>query len=571
MDNTITWEKIENYIKSNDIEDLANVGDLAEISAINRPGPLGMDLNSTWLDSKNNKLSLDVEGTFLSLILKRAFGQSHTGFMIFQEDVMRYFIEAHGFSMVDSDNVRRAMGKKIASILESYKGQFDAGIKYKYIYKINGQWMLPDQVGKTGITAEECYNKTISENKKNGKTLSSNTLDRKEINYTKLWDFILNFASYGFNKSHSVAYSQVGFQTAYLWTHHRNEFLAWMMNSGILDKKKAALEEAKLKGYKIVYPTFDKMFCNNEYIIEDKTIYVPVKIDEDDIQFLKPRFNGINEILFDNSIPKKTRTALILMGIFDEVFPHREALALINKSLSKKAYTHVYNDCTNTDDVLNAGAAVGLWSIDESRNTDTYSVIFIHHAKKEDTELVVYKRKDMLDPEAIEFNIKQDIKFFGISRDGTLDDFYELDTDTILLKYNKLKERVINNFNEEFAEEIESGLVPSMYDVRNLLKRELKKTLFDDMCKSQIESIENSTYKVKFIGAKNRDKYVTVTLQFDNIEKSFYINKNKNTEELYNTCLGLTKNRVYEISIEVCNYINKNFDVVFTYRLKTIK
>ena len=44
MDNTITWEKIENYIKSNDIEDLANVGDLAEISAINRPGPLGMDL-----------------------------------------------------------------------------------------------------------------------------------------------------------------------------------------------------------------------------------------------------------------------------------------------------------------------------------------------------------------------------------------------------------------------------------------------------------------------------------------------------------------------------------------------
>lgn len=571
MDNTITWEKIENYIKSNAIEDLANVGDLAEISAINRPGPLGMDLNSTWLDSKNNKLSLDVEGTFLSLILKRAFGQSHTGFMIFQEDVMRYFIEAHGFSMVDSDNVRRAMGKKIASILESYKDQFDAGIKYKYIYKINGQWMLPDQVGKTGITAEECYNKTIAENKKNGKTLSSNTLDKKEINYTKLWDFILNFASYGFNKSHSVAYSQVGFQTAYLWTHHRNEFLAWMMNSGILDKKKAALEEAKLKGYKIVYPTFDKMFCNSEYIIEEKTIYVPVKIDEDDIQFLKQRFNGINEILFDNSIPKKTRTALILMGIFDEVFPHREALALINKSLSKKAYTHVYNDCTNTDDVLNAGAAVGLWSIDEYRNTDTYSVIFIHHAKKEDTELVVYKRKDMLDPEAIEFNIKQDIKFFGISRDGTLDDFYELDTDTILLKYNKLKERVINNFNEEFAEEIESGLIPSMYDVKNLLKRELKKTLFDDMCKSQIESIENGTYKVKFIGAKNRDKYVTVTLQFDNIEKSFYINKNKNTEELYNTCLGLTKNRVYEISIEVGNYINKNFDVVFTYRLKTIK
>ena len=231
----------------------------------------------------------------------------------------------------------------------------------------------------------------------------------------------------------------------------------------------------------------------------------------------------------------------------------------------------MYNDCTNTDDVLNAGAAVGLWSIDESRNTDTYSVIFIHHAKKEDTELVVYKRKDMLDPEAIEFNIKQDIKFFGISKDGTLDDFYELDTDTILLKYNKLKERVINNFNEEFAEEIESGLVPSMYDVRNLLKRELKKTLFDDICKSQIESIENSTSKVKFIGAKNRDKYVTVTLQFDNIEKSFYINKNKNTEELYNTCLGLTKNRVYEISIEVGNYINKNFDVVFTYRLKTIK
>ena len=124
-------------------------------------------------------------------VLKRVFGESHPGLMVFQEDVMRVCTECAGFTMTEADDIRRAMGKKKDKLLVPFEDPF------------NNNW------------------------KEGGDP-------------SKVWNAMKGFAHYAFNKSHSVAYAIIAYATAKIWVYNRNNELEYLLNDGTKKKYKFA-------------------------------------------------------------------------------------------------------------------------------------------------------------------------------------------------------------------------------------------------------------------------------------------------------------------------------------------
>ena len=131
--------------------------------------------------------------------------------IVYQEQVMRIASDLGGFTLAQADLLRRAMGKKIAEVMEAQRKAF----------------------------VEGCQKNKITEKTAN-----------------RIFDLMEHFAGYGFNKSHSAAYALISYRTAYLRAHHPVEFLAALFASemGNTDKLVPYLEEAKRSGILILPP-----------------------------------------------------------------------------------------------------------------------------------------------------------------------------------------------------------------------------------------------------------------------------------------------------------------------------
>lgn len=154
-----------------------NINDLAIMNALYRPGP--MKFIPEFLEKRTRGEKVN----YLHPLMENALKETY-GIIIFQEQAMQIARDVAGFSMAQADNMRKAMGKKIKQIMLSIHNEF-----------ING-----------------ALNKGV----------------KKDI-AEKIFNQILDFADYGFNKSHAVAYSILAFYTAYLKTHYPLEFLAVSM------------------------------------------------------------------------------------------------------------------------------------------------------------------------------------------------------------------------------------------------------------------------------------------------------------------------------------------------------
>lgn len=154
-----------------------NINDLAAMNALYRPGP--MKLIPDFIEKRNGKKSI----TYLHPLMESTLKETY-GIIVYQEQVMQIARDIAGFSLAQADNMRKAMGKKIKEKMVQIKEDF---IK--------------------GATGNGVAKKTA----------------------TEIFDLILDFADYGFNKSHGVAYSVLAFYTAYLKTHYPLEFLATSM------------------------------------------------------------------------------------------------------------------------------------------------------------------------------------------------------------------------------------------------------------------------------------------------------------------------------------------------------
>ena len=186
--------------------------DIVALVALIRPGPLGAGMHNEFADRANSRRAIEYLHNDLEPILSETYG-----IILYQEQVMQIAEKIAGFNLQEADNLRVAMGKKIPKVMEEQRIKFTEGATN------NG------------------YSEQFS---------------------IELFDQIAYFAGYGFNKSHSVPYALLAYQTAYLKANYPAEYLAACLTAVKRDKDRTAifLSEARELGVPVKTPNINVSF-----------------------------------------------------------------------------------------------------------------------------------------------------------------------------------------------------------------------------------------------------------------------------------------------------------------------
>ena len=283
-------------LQPNSLEDI-----IAGIS-LYRPGP--MDQIPRYIRNKNNPREIKYHHPLLENILNVTYGC-----MVYQEQVMQIVRELAGYSYGRSDLVRRAMSKKKVSVMELERKNF--------IYGIN------DEEG----------NEVVRGAVRNG-------VD--EFTANKIFDEMMDFASYAFNKSHAAAYAVVAYQTAWLKHYYPVEFLAASLNSflGSSDKVSQYVNECKALNIKVLPPDVNE--SSVRFTVVNQKIRFGLaaikNVGENAIQsMIKERAeNGMFTTFLDfcqriegREINKRCIESLIKCGAFDSLNVYRSKLMAV--------------------------------------------------------------------------------------------------------------------------------------------------------------------------------------------------------------------------------------------------
>jgi len=203
-------------IESSGMQDLAkklkpnSFEDVIAMLALYRPGPMESGMLDDFVDRKHGRAEITYDFPELEPILKPTYGV-----IVYQEQVMQIVQTIGGFSLGGADLVRRAMGKKIKEEMDRLKGEFAQG------------------------ATKKGFDKTKAEN---------------------LFDLIVKFAGYGFNKSHSAAYAMITFYTSYLKYYYPTEFMAAILTleKNNTDKVVKYVDELKRMGIKLLPPDINR-------------------------------------------------------------------------------------------------------------------------------------------------------------------------------------------------------------------------------------------------------------------------------------------------------------------------
>ncbi|MDE2144962.1 MAG: DNA polymerase III subunit alpha, partial [Patescibacteria group bacterium] len=201
-------------LKPTELEDLVALG------ALYRPGPI--ELIPSFINRKHGREKIAYLHPKLEPILKDTYGIG-----VYQEQMMRIARDLAGFTLPESDTLRKAIGKKVKSLLDEQ------------------QKKLIDGMIKNGI-------------------------DEKTAE--KIWELFPPFARYGFNKSHAVCYGLISYQTAYLKTHYPVEFMTALLNHANGDTERITFlaAEAERMGIKVLPPDINKSL--GQFFPEEKNI-----------------------------------------------------------------------------------------------------------------------------------------------------------------------------------------------------------------------------------------------------------------------------------------------------------
>ncbi len=298
--------------------------DLEELTAMNalyRPGPMANIPD--FIDRKHGKKPIQYLHPIMEKSLKNTYG-----IIVYQEQVMQLARDIAGFTLAQADILRRAMGKKKKSEMDKLQPAFIEGAK------------------------------------KNG-------LDEKLSN--EVYDLIEKFSSYGFNKSHSLAYSYLAFQTAWLKTYYPAEFLAANMSAELNNQDKIVqlIEEAKKFNIKVMPPDVNKSYAGftpveNSILFGLAGIKNVGKTAVESI--IKAREEKPFQSFFDflarvdtKLINKRSLEALICSGAFDSMHCGHRA-ALMDTIESGLEYAKAYHEAKNSqiESLFGGGSEVHL-------------------------------------------------------------------------------------------------------------------------------------------------------------------------------------------------------------------
>ncbi|WP_243291248.1 DNA polymerase III subunit alpha [Bacillus sp. FJAT-47783] len=264
----------------------SSLEDIVAVNALYRPGP--MENIPLFIDRKHGRKPVEYPHEDLQNILSTTHGV-----VVYQEQIMEIASTMAGFSLGEADLLRRAVGKKIKEILEREREHFVQG----------------------------CLKKGYEENTAN-----------------KVYDLIVKFANYGFNRSHAVAYSMISFQMAYLKAHYPLYFMAALLTSvsGNETKLSHYFRECKRKGMLILPPSINK--SGYTFLIEKGAIrYSLASIKNVGNSALKEIFKERKKKpftdLFDfcvrvssKAVNRRTLESFIFSGAFDEFAKDRATL-----------------------------------------------------------------------------------------------------------------------------------------------------------------------------------------------------------------------------------------------------
>ena len=278
-----------------------NLGDIMVGISLFRPGP--MSKIPDYIAGKNNRENV----RYADKILEKSLGDTY-GCMVYQEQVMEIVRDMAGYSLGRSDLVRRAMAKKKKDVMERERHVFIYGED-----DVNGAL-------KRGVSKKAA---------------------------TEVFDQMMDFAQYAFNKSHACAYAVVSYQTAWLKCYYEPEFMTALLNSFISNSDKLAhyMRYVKRRGIKLLPPDVNK--SGAKFTVENGGIRFGLaalrQIGGAIDGLIKERENGDFIDLEDcisrtvTYINKSQIESLILSGCFDYTGANRAQLMAVYEQLIKSA------------------------------------------------------------------------------------------------------------------------------------------------------------------------------------------------------------------------------------------
>ncbi len=284
-----------------------NIEDLIAGISLYRPGP--MDFIPQYIEGKNNPDKVTYDCPQLEAILKPTYGC-----IVYQEQVMQIVRDLAGYSWGRSDLVRRAMSKKKAYVMEQERKNFIYG---------------NEEEGVKG-----CVN---------------NGIDEKTAG--KIYDEMIDFAKYAFNKSHAACYAVVSFQTAYLKTHYPVEFMAALMTSVVdnTDKVAGYVYACRQMNIPVLPPDVNKSQMG--FSVEDGAVRfglsaikslgrptIEAILSERAVKEFSTMQDFVTRLI--SQINKRTVENLIKSGAFDTFGYKRKAMMIVHAQLIDDAQRH---------------------------------------------------------------------------------------------------------------------------------------------------------------------------------------------------------------------------------------
>src|SRR5690348_10874983 len=271
--------------------------DVVAVIALYRPGPMGMNAHNDYADRKNGKQAIKPIHPELEEPLKEILAETY-GLIVYQEQIMFIAQKVASYTMGKADALRKAMGKKKLEVLEAeYKG-FQEG-------------MIANGFSQGAVKA--------------------------------LWDTILPFAGYAFNKSHAAGYGLVSYWTAYLKANYPAEYMAGLLTSVGDDKDKAAvyLADCRRLGITVLPPDVNESSLNFASVGEDiryglgavRNVGANVVASLVATRTEKGKYIDFSDYLNKIDIGpcnKKVTESLIKAGAFDSLGHPRKGLFLIH-------------------------------------------------------------------------------------------------------------------------------------------------------------------------------------------------------------------------------------------------
>ncbi|QKJ19656.1 DNA polymerase III subunit alpha [Microbacterium hominis] len=280
-----------------------NFEDVSAVIALYRPGPMGANSHINYALRKNGQQDVTPIHPELEEPLREILDISY-GLIIYQEQVMAIAQKVAGFSLGQADILRRAMGKKKKSELDKQYEGFAGGMKERGF-------------GEAAIQA--------------------------------LWDILLPFSDYAFNKAHSAAYGLVSYWTAYLKAHYPAEYMAALLTSvgDSKDKMAVYLNECRRMGIKVLPPDVGQSIRYFAAVGEDIRFGLGAVRNVgtnvvDGIVAARDQgpYTGFHDFL--SKVPaqvanKRTIESLIKAGAFDSLGSTRRALMEIHEDATEQA------------------------------------------------------------------------------------------------------------------------------------------------------------------------------------------------------------------------------------------